>query len=625
MKKGIIGVLITCLIVTSLILASCSSSATSSTSTTPNIIPTTSTTSMITSTSFASTTSTTSAVASTTAVTTTSTGNWWDSLGTPQYGGTMTIQINQDIANFDPYNSESYFTIDSAWMERLFANVWTLDPNVFNYAIQFRSSNYVGGQLAASWEFTDPSTFVVQIRQNVYWQNIPPANGRQFTSADVVFHYDRQYGLGDGFTQWAPSEVSTIAYQQLKSVTATDKYTVVFKWSVANPEFIMENLMQVSTSAHCEENSDAVSAYGNLNDWHHAIGTGPFILTDFVDGTSATLVKNPNYWGYDERNPQNQLPYINGLKILIIPSTTTALAAMRSGKIDAIASVGVTDAQNMKQTNPEILQITIPNINTPTIDPRDDLVPFNDFRVREALQMAIDLPTIAKTYYGGTVSPDPSTLTSNFLTGWGFPYNQWPASLQAQYAYNPTQAQQLLATAGYPNGFNTDLVVDSAVDINLVEIFQSYFAAIGVKMAITSMPSASWSSYVMANHKNDALAMRSAGNLGLTYEPFTQLARYTTGYGTNYMMINDSQINTWYANAQSVTNVDQMKQIVQEENEYVAQQHFVISLIQYNNFVLYQPRVKGYTGQLYGFYITSSGLPMLSFYQARFWIDADTN
>ena len=147
-----------------------------------------------------------------------------------------------------------------------------------------------------------------------------------------------------------------------------------------------------------------MSAWGNLNDWHHAIGTGPFILTDFVDGSSATLVKNPNYWGYDERYPQNQLPYINGLKILIIPSTTTALAAMRSGKIDAIASVGVTDAQNMKQTNPEILQITIPNINTPTIDPRDDLVPFNDFRVREALQMAIDLPTIAKTYYGGTVS-----------------------------------------------------------------------------------------------------------------------------------------------------------------------------------------------------------------------------
>ena len=56
---------------------------------------------------------------------------------------------------------------------------------------------------------------------------------------------------------------------------------------------------------------EAVKQWGNLNDWHHAIGTGPFILTDFVAGSSATMVKNPNYWGYDERYPQNKLPYID--------------------------------------------------------------------------------------------------------------------------------------------------------------------------------------------------------------------------------------------------------------------------------------------------------------------------
>jgi peptide/nickel transport system substrate-binding protein len=533
----------------------------------------------------------------------------------------MNMEVNQDVTSFDPYNSETLFYIDSAWMERLFANIWTMDPSVFSYAIQFRSSDYVGGQLAQSWEFTDPSTFVVNLNQNVYWQDIYPTNGRQFTSADVVFHYDRAYGLGDGFTTPAPSESTLAAYKQLISVTATDKYTVVFKWAIPNPEFIMENLMQVSTSAHCEENSDAVQLWGNLNDWHHAIGTGPFILTDFVDSTSATLERNPDYWGYDERYPQNQLPYIDKLNILIIANSPTALAAMRVGKLDAIGSAAFTDAQNMAKTNPNILQVNAPNLNSPTIDPRNDLAPYNDVRVREALQMAIDLPTIAKTYYGGTASPYPSTMTSNFLTGWGFPYSQWPASLQAQYAYNPTQAKQLLAAAGYPNGFNTDLVVDSAVDINLVEIFQSYFAAIGVNMSITQMLSASWSSYVMTNHKNDALAMRTSGNLGFTFEPFTQLQRYIPGTSTNYMMVNDPVFNAFYPAALAASTSDAVKAIVQQANQYVAQQHFVISLIQYNNFCLYQPWVKGYTGQLYGFYVTSSGLPMLSFYQARFWID----
>ena len=58
--------------------------------------------------------------------------------------------------------------------------------------------------MAQSWEFTDPSTFVVHLRQGIHWQNIPPANGREFTAADVVFHYDRMFGLGDGFTKPSP-------------------------------------------------------------------------------------------------------------------------------------------------------------------------------------------------------------------------------------------------------------------------------------------------------------------------------------------------------------------------------------------------------------------------------------
>ena len=112
------------------------------------------------------------------------------------------------------------------------------------------------------------------------------------------------------------------------------------------------------------------------------------------------------------------------------------------------------------------------------------MAPFNDIRVREAMQMAIDLPTIAKTYYGGTARPCPSTLTSNYMTGWGFPYSQWPQDLKDQYAYNPTAAKQLLAAAGYPNGFNTDVVVDAAADMDLLQIVKSYFAAIGVNMDI---------------------------------------------------------------------------------------------------------------------------------------------
>ena len=76
------------------------------------------------------------------------------------------------------------------------------------------------------------------------------------------------------------------------------------------------------------EAREAVEKWGDVNDWHHAVGTGPFILNNFIPGKSATLVRNPDYWGHDERYPQNQLPYIDNLKFLIIPDENEALEAL---------------------------------------------------------------------------------------------------------------------------------------------------------------------------------------------------------------------------------------------------------------------------------------------------------
>jgi len=159
-----------------------------------------------------------------------------------------------------------------------------------------------------------------------------------------------------------------------------------------------------------------------MNDWHHAIGCGPFQISDYVQDSSLTATKIPFYWGYDERHPKNQLPYVNSVKILVIPNSATSLAAIRTGKIDAMDNLALTDISALKQTNPEIKQITIPG-GPATIDPRIDIAPFSDIRVRQAMQMAINLPLIAQTFYNGTASPYPATMTSSAITGWSYPYS----------------------------------------------------------------------------------------------------------------------------------------------------------------------------------------------------------
>ena len=500
---------------------------------------------------------------------------WWEKLGKPQFGGEMVIRSKRDIVNFDPYFAERLTTIQSAWMERLHVDDWTLDPEVYDYRMHIRPNQFVKGHLAESWEFTEPGTYVVHLRKGIHWQDIPPVNGREFTADDVAYHYHRLFGLGSGLEPSPYHAKVVTAYRSLISVTAIDRYTVAFKWKVKNPEFIIETL-QANALVHCIEAQEAVEKWGDVSDWHHAIGTGPFILQDFVSGESATLIKNPNYWGHDERYPQNQLPYIDRLKILIIPDDAEALAAMRAGRLDIIEGVSPAQAQAMQKTNPEILQLrTVSCVET--IDPRNDKAPFNDIRVRKAMQLAMDLPTIAKTYYGGNADPNPSSLTSKYMIGWGWPFEEWPQELKDEYGYNPTAARKLLADAGYPDGFKTNIVADKAGDLGLLQVVKSYFADVGIDMEIRPVEPATWMSFVKSGHNQDQLAQRTGGGqLGLSHEPIRHLNGIMTGYPHNYMMISDPVFDSFYSRAMAATSIDNTKKIVKEANKYVAKQHLTI-------------------------------------------------
>jgi peptide/nickel transport system substrate-binding protein len=546
-------------------------------------------------------------------------GRWWDKLGKPQYGGELVIRANRDIVNFDPYFTETLTSIYGAWMERLVADDWTVDPDEWDYKITWHPSKYLKGQLAESWEFKEPCTHIIHLRKGVRWQNIPPANGREFTADDVVFHYNRLYGMDGG--EPSPYRTTDIRLKDLISVTAADGYTVVFKFKTLNPENIIETLHN-AYQAQCLENPEAVKKWGDVTDWRHAIGTGPYILKGFVPGKSATLVKNPDYWGHDERYPQNQLPYLDTIKFLIIPNDNEALEMMRAGKIDIMDRVFLKQAKAMQKTNPEISQIFIPRTPTVTIQPRNDRAPFTDIRVRMAMQMAIDLPAIAKTHYEDSIDPYPSTLTATkYMKGWGFPYEEWPQELKNEYAYNPALARKLLADAGYPNGFETNVIADTDGDMELLSIVQAYFADIGIKMKIRKMDPAAYTDYVENRRKHDQLVYRPYGPLGQTYAPLRVITRLQTGYTTNYAMVADPDFDAFYGKAVATKTEDELKQVLREANEYVARKHFVVSLLQPLEYSLCQPWIKGYHAQIYSLWMGVGGASMLSFYTARFWMD----
>jgi ABC-type transport system substrate-binding protein len=544
------------------------------------------------------------------------TTKWWEKLGEPEYGGELVIRANNDIVNFDPFYAPNG-NIHSAWMERLVSDDWTLYPAVFDFKSHWRPAQYMKGQLAESWEFPDQSTYVSHLRKGIHWQNIPPANGREFVAEDVVFHFNRMCGLGE-FSQPAPRRAPQ--FQDLVSVTAADRYTVVFKWKIANPALIMEALHMVSPML-CLENPEAVRQWGNLDDWHHAIGTGPFILKDFIPGQTASLVKNPDYWGHDERYPGHRLPYLDELKFAIVPDEEEAIEMMRQGKIDIIDHISPKQAYALQKTNPEILMLTHPDSNAESIEPRNDVKPFNDIRVRQAMQKALDLPAISKSHYDGIVDPYPTTFTSRYMTGWGFPYEDWPQDLRDEYAYNPAAAIKLLAEAGYPNGFKTNVVADAHDDIELMRIVKSYFAQIGIDMEIRLMASPDWQEFVSKGKKHDQLAYHAGGPVGHTSAPYHDLLQFQKTGRNNWAMVNDAGFDTFLPRAMTVSTVADMKKVMRDANEYVARRHFTISLLQPMAYSLCQPWVKGFSGQFGSAWAHGGGPAMTSFYVGRFWID----
>jgi len=473
---------------------------------------------------------------------------------------------------------------------------WTTDRNVWSFKDLFIPIDYRTGLLAEDWETPDPLTLVVNLRDNVYWQNKPPANGRKLTAADVKYHYDRFIGLGE-FSTPSPFAISLVV--NIESVTAPDDNTVVFKFkkpSVAT----FDNLSEFNGKNMIESKEAVLLEPAGIRDWKNSVGTGPWILTDYVSGNVMTFERNPNYWGYDERHSENRLPYVDTLKYLMIPDNATALSALRTGKIQFITSgLSWQDADNLGKTNPELQLVEGLDAGFCVIM-RCDKIPFEDIRVRKALQMSIDREAITKTHYGGKVNGLPCGIVSPALTGWCYAYNDWPQQLKDEYSYNPTRAKQLLAEAGFPKGFNTNVVAISGTgvraDINLLQIIKAYFTDVGVNMEINAMDEITVINYANSG-KHDQMLFDSG--IGSTFNPnFGVLEKHITRKSGNYSYNSDPAYDAIYEKFMSAQTVDEFKQYCVAADKFSVEQHWSVNVTPVVGYRANTPDIKGYSGEL---------------------------
>jgi peptide/nickel transport system substrate-binding protein len=517
---------------------------------------------------------------------------WWDKFGEPQYGGTITYRYGSfgptwDTTTFVGSEFECYF-------ECLWTADWALDRNIWSFQGGFVPAEYYTGQLAESWEWTDPQTITIHIRKGVHWQDKPPVNGREFTAYDVQKHYDRMMGTGSGYTEPLPMYIPWM--DTWEKVTATDDYTVVFKFK--HPSAMGFSKLTFPIPLNRIEAPEAVAAEGGaLKDWRKAVGTGPWMLTDYVEGTSITFSRNPNYWGHDLRHPENQVPYADEFKVLIIPDLATAMAAFRTGKIDVLGgeemlAVPWEQAQSLKKTNPELVMKSMPAAGGGVMG-RLDKKPFTDIRVRKALQMAIDIPSIAKNYYHGEVEGIPAGIFHQSMKGYCFAYEDWPQELKDEYSYNPTRAKELLAEAGYPNGFDTNVLASVSDDLNILQVFKDYFKDIGVNMEIKVVDQPTYMAMGSSGKHDQMISGSGGGRMEIWgYADYKSISK-----GRNFIMANDPAFDQLADNLEAASDSAELRKWAVEVDKYIISQHWFITTCAGVGYTLWQPYLKGYSGE----------------------------
>jgi ABC-type transport system substrate-binding protein len=272
---------------------------------------------------------------------------------------------------------------------------------------------------------------------------------------------------------------------EFKSVEAVDQYTVKFTLCTPDPAFLSKVAFPgfpIQSAAYLEKTSG-----GGETLLRNPVGTGPYMLKEWVSGDHVTLVPNPNYWGAASKNKEFIIRWNK--------EAAARLLEIQAGTADAIDNPSPDDVGKI-QADPNLKVMPRPGLNVFYLGMNDTIKPFDNEKVRQAVAMAIDKKRIVDNFYpsGSSVAEQfvPTAMVPGYVDGY-----KW-------YDYDPAAAKQLLADAGFPNGFSVDLTFRDVVRVYLplpskvAQEIQAQLAEIGIKVNVKPVESGTFLQEVAA-------------------------------------------------------------------------------------------------------------------------------
>jgi len=332
---------------------------------------------------------------------------------------TVVYAIQSDMQNWDPPNSVLRESIIMGY-------------HVFDHlAARDVKTGKVGPSLAVSWRNVDETTWEVKLRQNVKFHD-----GSRFAAGDVKATFDRVLNPENKLTARGN-------HTKIKSVEVVDDSTVRFKTDGPYPLFVERMTALVIQS------EKAIKEKGHEWMQENPVGTGPYKLVKWNKKQDHLMVRNDDYWG-----PK---PAFKHVRVRIIPEQATQIAELMSGGVDVIKAVPP-DQMDVINKSGGARTSTSPILRTAFLQldqaGRTGKNPFQDKRVRQAANLAVDMDGIIKHVLNGL--GDRTATTINPMA-FGYDLSIKP------YKQDAAAAKKLLADAGYPGGFEVGFLTTAPI------------------------------------------------------------------------------------------------------------------------------------------------------------------
>lgn len=368
----------------------------------------------------------------------------------------VVIATDTDLKSLDPMKD---------WGSSCYYIYWTCYNRLVSYN---EETGEFEPELAEKWEMSDDGmVYTFYLREGVKWHD-----GSDFTADDVKYSVERGIETGSGI------------YPSVSHATVIDPYTIEIHMLEPN-SLLMDK----------QWNGDACIIKKDIGDdaAQNIIGTGPYKLKEWVTGDHLTIEANPDYWG--------EQPKIKTIKFVTMPEANTRLISVQAGDVDAapITAANVKQAssdENLTVLSKESTQNNYIGLNV-------NYEPFSNKLVRQAIAYAIDKESLIEAQLEGygTVS---NTMVPSMISG-------YDDSIEG-YTYDPDKAKELLAEAGYADGFEVELSSAAGKHDLAVQVIQANLNDIGIKVTLKPMDSTAFTEYQNANNAQMFIGYRSSSN-----------------------------------------------------------------------------------------------------------------